>query len=170
MKKINRNVALHLVKRIKKNVAIALPCLLLFFACNQHAEKIQDPIATTVKDTTLSADAKVQRYGMVTGIKPDKIEYYKKLHANIWPPVAKKIKECNIRNYSIYLKQIDNKYYLFSYFEYVGDNFDKDMQHMAADTATQRWWKETNPTQLPLPEALAQKQTWSRMEEVFYEK
>ena len=27
----------------------------------------------------------MQRKGMVIGIKPDKIEEYKKLHANTWP-------------------------------------------------------------------------------------
>lgn len=109
------------------------------------------------------------RYGTVTGIKPEKLSYYKELHAAIWPAVAKKIKECNIQNYSIYLKEIDGKFYLFSYFEYVGDNFSVDMQKMATDTATQRWWKETDPTQLPLPDAAAKGEIWSNMEEVFHQ-
>ena len=46
----------------------------------------------------------MKRYGMLIGIKPEKIEKYKKLHAAVWPDVLKKISECNIRNYSIYLK------------------------------------------------------------------
>lgn len=112
--------------------------------------------------------AKVKRYGMVTGLRAEKMAYYKKLHAAVWPGVLKKIKECNIRNYSIYVQKIEGKYYLFSYFEYTGHNFDKDMAKMAADTTTQRWWKETNPAQTPLPEAAARKQTWQNMEEVFH--
>jgi len=109
-----------------------------------------------------------KRMGMVTGIKPEKIEYYKELHAKVWPEVIKKIKECNIKNYSIYLQKIDGNYYLFSYFEYTGDDFDKDMKKMAADNTTQEWWKLTDPTQIPLPEAATQKQIWTNMNEVFH--
>jgi L-rhamnose mutarotase len=110
----------------------------------------------------------VKRYGMITGLKPDKIADYKKLHAAAWPGVLKTIKASNISNYSIYLKKIEDKYYLFSYFEYTGDNFDRDMKKMAADSTTQKWWRETAPMQLPLPEAAAEGQTWTGMEEVFH--
>ena len=78
---------------------------------------------------------KMKRYGMVIGVKPGEIEEYKKLHAAVWPDVLKMIKNCNIRNYSIYLK--DNQ--LFSYFEYTGDDFKADMEKMAADPGTQKW-------------------------------
>jgi L-rhamnose mutarotase len=119
------------------------------------------PETKTVVPTT-------KRFGMVTGIKPEKIEYYKKLHAKAWPAVLNKIKECHIQNYSIYIQKMEGKYFLFSYFEYTGSNFDDDMKKMAADSTTQRWWKETDPTQIPLPEAAIKKQTWTNMEEVFH--
>ena len=109
-----------------------------------------------------------KRVGMVTGLKPDKMEYYKQLHKNVWFDVLKKLKECNIKNYSIYLQKIDDKYFLFSYFEYTGTDYDKDMKKMADDKTTQLWWKLTAPTQIPLPEAAAKKQTWTNMEEVFH--
>jgi L-rhamnose mutarotase len=112
---------------------------------------------------------KVRRYGMVTGLKPEKVTHYKKLHAAVWPGVLRKITECNISNYSIYLKEIDGKPYLFSYWEYTGADFAADMKKMAADTTTQRWWKETAPMQDALPDAAAKGETWSRMEEVFHE-
>ena len=114
-------------------------------------------------------NTKIERYAQITGIHPEQIPYYKELHAAVWPGVLKQINQCNIQNYSIYLKEIEGKFYLFSYFEYTGDDFDADMKRMAADAETQRWWKETDPTQIPLPDAAAQNQTWSRMEEVFYE-
>ena len=110
----------------------------------------------------------IRRFGMITGLKEERIEYYKELHAATWPGVLNKIKECNIQNYSIYLQKIENKYYLFSYFEYTGNDFDADMKNMAADETTQRWWKETDPTQLPFPEALAKHEIWTTMEEVFH--
>jgi L-rhamnose mutarotase len=112
--------------------------------------------------------AKVQRFGMVIGIKPETIEYYKKLHAAVWPGVLKRIKECNIRNYSIYLKEVEKgKFYLFSYFEYTGHDYQADMAKMAADPTTQKWWKETDPCQIPIP-TCGPREFWSSMEEVFH--
>ena len=110
----------------------------------------------------------VERYGMIIGLKPEKIAYYKELHAAVWPGVLKKIKECHIRNYSIYLKEVEpGKFYLFSYFEYTGKEFEADMARMAADPTTQKWWKETDPCQYAIP-ASKPKEWWSRMEEVFH--
>ena len=114
-------------------------------------------------------DRSVQRYGMVTGLKREKMAYYKELHANVWPAVQKRISECNIRNYSIYLKEVNDSLLLFSYFEYTGSDFDADMKKMAADTATQRWWRETDPCQRPLPDAASKNQVWSSMEVVFHQ-
>ncbi len=110
----------------------------------------------------------VRRYAWVTGIKPEKILYYKKLHARPWPGVVRMIKACHIRNYSIYLKRIGGKYYLFSYLEYTGNDFEGDMKRMAADPETRRWWKQTDPCQEPLPEAKAAGKIWSEAEEVFH--
>jgi L-rhamnose mutarotase len=42
------------------------------------------------------------------------------------------------------------------------------MKKIAADTAMQRWWKETDPCQLPLEEALAKHQIWTPMQQVFF--
>jgi L-rhamnose mutarotase len=75
----------------------------------------------------------MKRFGQIIGIKPDRVEVYKQLHEAVWPAVLNKIKECNIRNYSIYL--YDNL--LFAYFEYVGNDFEADMAKMAADPMTQ---------------------------------
>lgn len=109
-----------------------------------------------------------RRFAWVTGLKPEKAAYYRQLHANPWPAVNKKLKECNIRNYSIHLKEIDGKLLLFSYLEYTGTDWEGDMKKMAADPETQRWWKETDPCQQPLPDAAAQGKIWSDLEEVYY--
>jgi L-rhamnose mutarotase len=115
-----------------------------------------------------SSVGRVQRYGTVIGIKPEKIDYYRKLHAAVWPGVLAKIKECHIRNYSIYLREVEKgQYLLFSYFEYTGDDYAADMAKMAADPETQRWWKETDPCQSPIP-TRGEKEFWSRMEEAFH--
>ena len=109
------------------------------------------------------------RYGSVIGLRSEKMAEYKKLHAAVWPEVAKAIKAANIRNYSIYLRKLDDgNYYLFSYFEYVGQDFAGDMAKMAADPETKRWWTFTDPCQKPLRDR-KEGEWWSAMEEVFHQ-
>lgn len=110
----------------------------------------------------------VQRYGSVIGVKEDKLDYYKALHAKPWQGVLDNLKACHVHNYSIYLKKMDDgKYYLFSYFEYTGHDFDADMEKMASDETVKKWWKETDPCQFPL-ENRKQGEWWASMEEVFH--
>ncbi|HPO13177.1 MAG TPA: L-rhamnose mutarotase [Candidatus Hydrogenedentes bacterium] len=110
----------------------------------------------------------MQRYGMVIGVKAEELDAYKKLHAAVWPDVLKMIAESNIRNYSIYLfKAKENEYYLFSYFEYTGNDFKADMDKMAADPTTQRWWDVCKPCQEPVY-FRAEGEWWATMEEVFH--
>lgn len=146
----------------QKIFILCFAAMLSLSACKQNQKAELPSVSKQTKNHVL-------RFGMVTGLKPEKMEYYKKLHAAVWPAVQKKITECNIQNYSIFLKKINGELLLFSYFEYTGNDFDKDMKKMAADTATQRWWKETDPCQEPLPDAAAKKQIWSSMEEVFHQ-
>ncbi|WP_319519368.1 L-rhamnose mutarotase [uncultured Martelella sp.] len=105
----------------------------------------------------------VMRIGGMIRTKPDKAAYYKELHANAWPEINAMIKKCNIRNYSIYFKDD----VLFSYFEYVGDDYDKDMAMMAADPKTQEWWGECVPCLEPL-ETRKEGELWASMEEVYH--
>src|SRR6267154_1599051 len=109
-----------------------------------------------------------ERFAWVTGLKPEKAEYYRNLHAHPWPAVNRMIRACHIQNFSIYEREIEGKTYLFAYLEYVGTNFDADMKRMAADPETKRWWKETDPCQLPLPDAAAAGKIWADTKEVFF--
>lgn len=109
-----------------------------------------------------------QRFAWVTGLKPEKAAYYRQLHAHPWPSVNQMIKQCHIRNFSIHEREIDGKLYLFAYLEYTGKDFEADMKKMAADPETQRWWKETDPCQSPLPDAAAKGKIWSDTREVYF--
>jgi L-rhamnose mutarotase len=110
----------------------------------------------------------MRRYGMVIGLRPEQVGEYKKLHAAVWPDVLKMIRACHIRNYSIYLRELDDgQPYLFSYFEYTGQDFGSDMAKMAADPTTQRWWSFCKPCQKPLAQR-APEEWWANMEEVFH--
>ena len=109
-----------------------------------------------------------QRYGSVVGVKPEKVERYKELHAAAWPEVLAMLKRSHIGNYSIYLRKLaDGRPYLFSYFEYTGKDFAADMAQIAADPATQRWWAECVPCLDLLPDR-APGEIWSPMIEVFH--
>ena len=105
----------------------------------------------------------MKRFGMVIKVRPGKLDEYKRLHAAVWPDVLKMIEACNIRNYSIYLKDG----FLFSYFEYTGDDFEADMARMAADETTQKWWEHCKPCQEPLT-SRGEGEWWADMEEVFH--
>lgn len=110
----------------------------------------------------------MKRYGSVIGLREEKLEEYKKLHAAVWPAVLRMIKKCNIQNYSIYLRKLpDGRHYLFSHFEYDGADFAADMAKMAADPATQKWWSLCKPCQQPLGDR-ASDEWWAGMEEVFH--
>jgi L-rhamnose mutarotase len=114
------------------------------------------------------APPRIERHAWVTGLKPEKASYYRKLHANPWPSVNAMLKECNVSKFAIYERAIEGKTYLFAYLEYTGKNFDADMKKMAADPETQRWWKETDPCQSPLPDALKAGKIWSDTNELYH--
>lgn len=104
------------------------------------------------------------RHASIIKIKLSELNKYKKLHEKIWPELAKIIKDCNIINYSIYYKDG----FLFSYFEYIGKDFKKDMDKMAANYLTQRWWDICKPMQTPLS-TRKKDEWWSEMEEIFHQ-
>ena len=111
----------------------------------------------------------MKRYGSIIGVRESKLKEYKKLHAAVWPDVLKMIRKCHIRNYSIYLRKLHgDKWFLFSYFEYIGDNFEEDMKKMSEDESTRKWWDVCKPCHIPLTD-LAEDEWWATMEEVFHE-
>ncbi len=105
----------------------------------------------------------MRRYGQVIKVKPEAIEEYERLHAAVWPDVLTMIHTCNIRNYSIFRYQD----WLFAYFEYIGDNFEADMQKMAADPRTREWWSYTDPLQQPVEDRVPG-EWWASMKEIFH--
>jgi L-rhamnose mutarotase len=105
----------------------------------------------------------MKRYGSVIRLRPEKYEQYKNLHADAWIGVLAKIRECGIRNYTIYHKDG----FLFSHYEYVGEDYAGDMAKMKADPVSQEWWKHTDPCQEPL-ETRQPGEWWASMEEMFH--
>lgn len=105
----------------------------------------------------------VRRFGQIIKVKPEGREQYIKYHANPLPEVNRMIKECHLRNYSIFIRGD----LMFTYFEYTGDDYAADMAKMAADPATQYWWDLVKPLMQPL-EDRQKGDYWSDMQEIFY--
>ncbi len=106
----------------------------------------------------------LKRYGSVIRLREEQVEKYKALHRNVWPRIQEVISQSHMRNYSIFYKDG----WLFSYFEYEGENYQQDMDLMAADPTTQQWWELCKPCQMPLP-GHPENQWWSVMEEVYHQ-
>lgn len=136
-------------------------------AGEKETPKTEAPKSEAAKAEPPKAAKKIQRFGSVIGLKPEKKDYYNKLHAQPWPEINAMIKKCNIERYSIYEVELDGKLYLFSYFEYTGDDFKGDMAKMAADPKTKEWWAETDPCQIRLP-GTPNGEQWLKIPEVYH--
>ena len=113
---------------------------------------------------------KPQRVGSVIGLKsePEKLIAYTQLHAACWPGVLAAIEKANIHNYSIFMgSDTPGQHMLFSYFEYVGDNFAQDMKDIGDDKITQVWWTYTDPLQNPLP-SRAEGEHWTTIKPLIH--
>jgi L-rhamnose mutarotase len=105
----------------------------------------------------------MQRFGSAIGLHPDRRDEYLTLHASVWPQVEAMLTSANIRNYTIFVLGD----LLFSYYEYVGDDYEADMSRIAEDPETQRWWGFTDPCQKRLPDTPEGSQ-WAPMPQVWH--
>lgn len=128
--------------RIKK-ISVLVALAALFTGCGQKVTK---------------------RVGMVIKLKPSKVEEYKALHADTNPGVRDLLNKYNMHNFSIFLKKIDGEYYEFAYYEYTGENYEKDMAELAQEPRNKDWLKKCDPMQIPLEGH----ESWAMMEQIYY--
>ncbi len=107
--------------------------------------------------------AEVQRFAAVIELRPEREADYRALHAAVWPDVLDVLRQANVRNYSIFLR--DGR--LFSYLEYTGSDYASDQAWIASQSATKRWWELTDPCQKPLDSAELG-EWWAPCEEMFH--
>lgn len=106
-----------------------------------------------------------KRIGMVIGLKEDEIDDYKELHADSHEGVRDLLNKYNMHNFSIFLQQFDNeKYYLFGYYEYTGDDFEADMAALAKEQRNKEWLSVTDPMQIPFEG----EEGWTIMDQVYF--
>jgi L-rhamnose mutarotase len=58
----------------------------------------------------------MKRFGQLIGLRPERLEEYKRYHAAVWPEILGALRKAEIRNYSIF--HFEGR--LFAYFEYHG--------------------------------------------------
>jgi L-rhamnose mutarotase len=107
----------------------------------------------------------MKRFGQLIGLRPERLEEYKRYHAAVWPEILAAIREAGIRNYSIF--HFEGK--LFAYFEYTGpeDEFEERMRTLARAPRMREWWDIMDPMQVP-PAGRQPGAWWADMEEVFH--
>jgi len=122
-------------------------------------------VSCNTDDNNMTAEKVVKRVGMVIKIKPEFIDEYKRLHADDNTGVRDLLTEANMRNFSIFLQQLDDgNWYEFGYYEYTGDDFEADMAKLGKHPRNIEWLEICDPMQLPLEGY----EGWAEMEQVYF--
>jgi L-rhamnose mutarotase len=141
---------------IMKNSLLAIFIMALVFATMNSCLKVREE-EDTKKD--------VKRVGMVIKIKPEFIEEYKAVHADSNAGVRDLLIKANMRNFSIFLHQLDDgNWYEFGYYEYTGDDFEADMAKLDKHPRNIEWLKVCDAMQIPLEG----NDSWAEMEQIYF--
>ena len=104
-----------------------------------------------------------KRSAMVTRVKPEKEAEYRLLHQSTWPGTVDRMTRMEYHDFSIFLVELGDEIYEMFYVEFVGADAGKDKMGSVAEPAYERWVKQTDACQKPLPDADG---IWSAMEKV----
>jgi len=108
----------------------------------------------------------VQRIGMVAKLKKEKVEEYKKLHADNNAGVRHLLTKYNMQNFSIFLVQFaDGEWYEFGYYEYWGDDLEGDMLKLDNEPENKKWLELCDPMQESI---LSDQKGWKLMDRIYY--
>jgi L-rhamnose mutarotase len=150
-------------------IAVIVPLTGLLLSCNANQNKNSGNAETIITNPVITIDApdhkNVKRVGMVIRIKPEKLEEYLALHADTNPGVRDLLSKYNMRNFSIFMTQLeDGNYYEFGYYEYWGTDFEGDMAKLAEEPRNIEWLKLCDPLQSPVQG----NPSWKDMKRIFY--
>ncbi len=76
----------------------------------------------------------MQRVGFLIRVKPEKLEEYKRLHANVWPDLLAELKAAGMSNYSLWLRPDGME---FGYLEC--ENWDAACKYLDGSEVHTRW-------------------------------
>jgi L-rhamnose mutarotase len=112
----------------------------------------------------VAATRAIKRVGMVVGLNEAAMGEYKRLHADDYARVRDLLSKHHMHNFSIFLHQIEGKWYEFGYYEYTGDDFEGDMARLDAEPRNKEWLVVCDPMQI----ALEGEEGWAEMEMVYH--
>lgn len=76
----------------------------------------------------------MQRIGFLIRVKPEKIEEYKRIHANVWPKFLGDLKNAGISNYSLFLSPCGLEFGTLEC-----ENWDVNCEFLAKSRLHTRW-------------------------------
>ena len=134
----------------------------ILFSCLGNEPK--EPEDAQLESPLSVAHQEVRRVGMMIKIKPDKLEEYMALHADSVEGVRDLLIKYNLRNFSIFMTQLeDSNYYEFGYYEYWGNDFEGDMEKLEAEPRNKLWLELCEPMQIPLKGETS----WKEMKKIY---
>ena len=80
----------------------------------------------------------MKRIANITKLKPGAVEDYRILHDKIWQEIVDAGHQYGLRNFTMF------RYgdYIFSYYEYIGDDFETDMKKKMKCKNQEEWQQE----------------------------
>lgn len=156
-----------------KNFKITINLFILILSgtllsCTPPNGKVSEEAGNITSNQEISAEVQdhknVKRVGMVIKIKPEKLDEYIALHADSNAGVRHLLKKYHMRNFSIYMTQLDDgNYYEFGYWEYWGDDYEGDMKKLDDEPENKAWLEMCDPMQVPLNGETS----WRHMERIY---
>lgn len=81
----------------------------------------------------------LKRIGRVIEIKPDSLSACRAMLEEENPAIRDLLKKHQMRNFSMFLSQLGNRWFVFSYCEYAGRDYKADLDALGKNTAYQEW-------------------------------
>ena len=105
----------------------------------------------------------MRRFGMMIKAKPEKLEEYKRLHADPWKEINDLLYKYGFRNFSIFEKD----FFLFGYLEFIGKDIQETFKALSKYKIYQEWLAVCDPCQEPL-NTRKEGEWWAFMEEIYH--
>jgi L-rhamnose mutarotase len=106
----------------------------------------------------------LKRLGMMNEVKPECLNAYRMLHSEENQGIRELLLKYHLRNYSMFLKQIENRWFVFTYCEYAGRDFVSDMKSLNMDVRYQEWQNASKKLHV----SSSNNHEWNDMEQIFF--
>lgn len=124
------------------------------------------PVFGPTNPKGLRDDDGIIRFAQAVELLPEREAVYRRLHAQVFPTVLRTLATVGIRNYHIFVGDVAGTRLLWSFFEFVGDDWEEASALIQGCADTRHWWELTGPCQRRLA-GTPPGQQWLPLERVF---